>query len=136
MDKNIIDKVKQSYGRALSSPHFWDSFYKNFLESSDQVALMFKNTDFTKQKELIKSSITFVLMYAQDENASFAKNKLEEVGHIHSRKAINVDPTMYPLWVNSLIKTLSEHDDHWNHDLEMAWRKAVSPAILLLSRLY
>lgn len=130
-----LEHVNQSYGRCSISPAFFDSFYDIFLASSPKLAPMFANTDFTKQKALLKSSISFVIMYAKDQNGAFAKGKLTSIGEIHDTKHRNVSPDMYPLWIDSLIAAIKKHDPQFSPALEKDWREVIKPGIdLLISR--
>lgn len=127
-----VNRVNLSYGRCSMKPEFFDTFYDIFLKSSDAIAAMFKNTDFTKQKALLKSGIAFTLMYAKDEKAAFAKMKLDHIGDIHKRGHRDVPPNMYPLWIDSLMKSVKQHDPEFSPALEQDWRTTIKPAIDLL----
>jgi hemoglobin-like flavoprotein len=128
--------VNQSYGRCTADPLFFDSFYENFMKSSPAIAAMFKNTDFKKQKEMLRSTITFVIMYAKDPAGGFVGEKLRHVGNIHSRGKLNVAPNMYPLWIESLLMTVKRHDKQCTPEVERSWRQVLVPAIDLLKSLY
>ena len=49
-------------------------------------------------------------------------NKIPES---HSKKKRTVPPTLYPYWIERLIRTLNEDDDQWTPDLEHNWRKVL-----------
>ena len=57
------DLVQQSYGACCLSPKFFDDFYAAFLASSSEVAGKFVNTDMTKQKQLLRDGISFMIMF-------------------------------------------------------------------------
>lgn len=136
MDQQLVEKVSQSFGRCLGKPNFMDDFYDIFLKSSSRIAPMFANTDFEKQKAILRSTISYVIMHAKDENAAYAKTKLEQVGDIHSRGKINVDPSLYPFWVNSLVAAVKKNDDQFSPELEDAWKQVVTPALDMLKAKY
>ncbi|MBN67197.1 MAG: globin [Rickettsiales bacterium] len=131
-----IEQVKQSYGRCLGQDDFWGRFYEYLLKSSPKIAEKFANTDFEKQKVLVKNSLNFVIMYADDPTGRFAKGKLEHVGDIHSHNNIDIPPNMYPLWIDSLINTVRDYDPKFTPELEKEWRAVVNPAIELLKSRY
>lgn len=137
VSESSIAAVQQSYGRCCLQVDFWDRFYDTFLKSSPEIAEKFKNTDFTKQKEIIKTSLNFVIMFAKDENNSFAKTKLESVGDIHSRGRVNIAPTMYKLWIDSLLATIAHYEgEKFTPELQQSWREILHPAIELLKSRY
>ena len=127
-----VTNVNLSYGRCSMSPGFFDTFYDIFLKSSPIIAPMFANTDFSKQKSLLKGGITFVLMYAKDPAAAFPKGKLEAIGDIHNRARVNVAPNMYPFWIDSLMQAVKQHDKDYTPELEKQWRAVIKPAIDLM----
>ncbi len=127
--------VMQSYGRCCMVPSFFDDFYQTFLASHPDLPPMFANTDFSKQKSLLKAGINFAIMFGQDQSA-FAKNKLEQVGDIHSKERFNIKPSLYPFWVDSLIATIKKHDKKFSNEVENAWRQALQPAIDVLISKY
>jgi hemoglobin-like flavoprotein len=129
---DAINHVNLSYGRCSMSPGFFDSFYDIFLKSSPDVAPMFANTDFSKQKVLIKSGISFVIMYAKDQQGAFAKAKLDFIGEVHDHVHRNVKANMYPLWIDSLLKAVQKHDPEYTPQLDKEWREVIKPAIDLL----
>lgn len=136
VDSEIMTAVKQSYGRCLVNTQFFDTFYDIFLKSSDKIPPMFKNTDFEKQKAVLRSTVTFVIMHAADTNAAFAKDKLQYVGDIHSRGKLNVAPELYPLWETSLMETIKQYDPEYTPELEKKWHQVLTPAIELLKSRY
>ena len=74
-------------------------------------------------------------MHAQYGEGSTAAPKLQRVGEIHSRTMVNVEPTLYPLWVQALVDAVKVFDDKFDANLEADWGIAVRPAVdLLISR--
>lgn len=137
VESALVDRVMQSFGRCTTSKDFFDRFYAAFLASSPEIAVMFKNTDMGKQKQLLNASLNFVLMYAKNPDGAFTRDKLEQIGQIHDRSHVNVRPNMYPLWVESLLKTVKETEgSRFDAGLEQAWRKTLAPAIDLLKSKY
>lgn len=136
VDASLVNLAKASYGRCLMKPSFWDDFYDVFLASSDKISKMFANTDMAKQKVVLKGSLNFAMTYAADESNAFAKNKLEQVGGVHSKENVNVAPSMYTLWVESLVKAVEKNDSEYTAEVGDAWRKVVTPTIELLKTKY
>lgn len=90
-----------------------------------------------RQKEILRGSLSFVLMYAKDENAGFAKGKLTDVGKVHSRANHDIKPAEYELWIKSLLLTVKHFEGtNYSPDLEKAWREVLAPAIKLMQSQY
>lgn len=126
---NAVDSngLTQSYGRCIANQAFLDRFYERFTTKSPVIADMFQNTDMAAQKKLLRSGISFLTQFAR--GSEFAGMKIDALGKSHSRSEINVDPSLYPLWVSALIETLAEFDTDWSPELEVAWRDAVQKGI-------
>ena len=130
-----LPSVGRSYGRCIVEERFLVAFYDNLFNASPLVAQAFTGTSVARRQELLKDSVSFVLMYAKYGDGSSAAQKLQRVGEIHSRTMANVEPTLYPLWVQALIDAVKAFDDKFDANLEADWRIAVRPAIdLLISR--
>tara|TARA_B100000287_G_C20060707_1_gene554288 strand:- start:24 stop:452 length:429 start_codon:yes stop_codon:yes gene_type:complete len=136
VDTTSVNSISQSYGRCINQPKFFDTFYKKILDSNPKIAPMFSNTDFEKQKDLLRKSIIYVITYADKPNSHFAQQKLFEVGTIHSISNINVPPELYPYWSKSLIDTIAEFDPQFSLELEQQWYLVVEPALDLLASKY
>lgn len=131
-----IESVRNSFGRCCMQEAFWDAFYGHFTRSSPEIGQMFRDTDLEKQKILLRESINFVIMYAKNPESGLAKNKIEQVGGIHSRGKINVRPELYPLWENSLMNTIKEFDPQFDPKLEKNWHNVLKPALDRMISLY
>ncbi len=129
-----VDEVRQSYGRALRGGAFLDDFYKEFLASSPEIKPMFAKTDFTKQKELLREGVSFLLMFCQD--MPLAKVKIERLGTSHNRSHLNIRPDMYRFWIDSLMKTLKKHDPQFSEALDVQWRQVLNKGIEAMKSAY
>ncbi len=131
-----VKLVEASFGRCCLCKDFFDHFYNVFLGSSSQLKDMFAKTDFDKQKKLLKNSINYVLMYAKD-RGGISKSALDKVGVVHDRSHVNIKPNMYPLWTESLMKTIQHFEGpNFTQELNTAWREVIKPAIELLKSMY
>lgn len=134
IEPELIERVNLSYGRCIASPDFFTDFYNEFLQSSPEIKPHFANTNMDKQKALLRDGITCVIIYskAADKLNSFAKDKLERIGKIHSHGQHNIEPRLYPLWTKSLLNTIRKHDKQFSPQLEQDWKKIIEPAVSLL----
>ena len=126
-------KVAQdSYARCCAAPDFFKTFYRLFLESSPVIPVMFSDTDFERQERLVKHGIGLLLIYAKRNNSAL----LKRVAKRHSRQHLDVEPSLYPLFVDSLIKAVKLHDPSYDSDVGAAWRAAVAPGIQFMMEKY
>ena len=66
MDEQLIAIFDQSLRRCDNDPKFLDTFYERFLASSPKVQEKFANTDFAKQKRLLRASFYLILLASED----------------------------------------------------------------------
>lgn len=132
-----LKSVQDCYGRCCAQAGFWDKFYEIFLKSSPDIAEKFKNTDMKRQKEILRGSLSFVLMYAKDPNAAFPKGKLTDVGKVHAKSKHNIAPNQYEFWTKSLMATIKHFEGNaFTPEHEKAWREVLAPAIKLMQDQY
>ena len=122
-----IDVVTHSYGRACLNPHLIDRFYEVFLSSHPEIKPLFRHTDFTKQKQLLKTSVIMLLAHLEGKSA-WTEN-LIQLAKRHSKKELNIHPSLYQYWIDSLITAVKEHDPQWTPDLERAWQKVLRAGV-------
>jgi hemoglobin-like flavoprotein len=113
---------------------FFDSFYANLVDQETEIAQMFAETDMQKQNELIEEGIGYLIAFAEGD--SLAEAKIRELGKSHSRGFLNVRPEFYPLWAESLMKAIHEHDPEQTPELDGRWRTAITPGIALMVSIY
>jgi hemoglobin-like flavoprotein len=124
--------AQDSYARCCNAPGFFDAFYRNLLGSSPDIPQMFAKTDFERQHKLLQHSLGVLLIYAKRHNPAL----LERVATRHSRKDMNVDPSLYPFFVESLIAAVRECDPESSAEVEKAWRVAMEPGIEFMKGKY
>jgi len=132
MRADHLTTAQDSYARCCDLPGFFDAFYQNFLGSSPEIPPMFAKTNFERQHKLLQHSLGVLLIYAKRNNPAL----LERVAVRHSRKDVDVDPSLYPFFVESLIKTLREYDPKFGPEVEEAWRAAIEPGIEFIKAKY
>ena len=73
-------------------------------------------------------------MLASDKNTE-ASDYLERIAIRHNHKQLDIKPEFYILWLDSMIKAVSEFDPQFNNEVEQAWRRFMQPAIeFMMSR--
>ncbi|MDH4121870.1 MAG: globin [Deltaproteobacteria bacterium] len=126
--------VSTSFGRCLMKPDFFDRFYDIFLASTPTVKEKFKNTDFSKQKQLLRQGLSASLLYAQGSGS--AKFLVDNLRKTHAKDRLDIHPSMYPFWVDSLIKTVAESDPKFSPELEKEWRQTIAQVVDYISAGY
>jgi hemoglobin-like flavoprotein len=123
--------AQESYARCQRAPRFFPSFYEHLLECDPAVPPMFAKTEFPKQYKLLQHGLGLLLSYGNRRDDAL----LDRIAARHSASAVNVSPSMYPLFVESLLATVREHDPRCSAETEAAWREAVRPGIeFMMSR--
>ena len=105
---------------------FFEMFYSNFLSQSDEIAALFKNTDWPHQIRLIRKALHSAIIFAQNHEISPAKKHMEAIAYSHSREYMNIKPEYYPMWLEAMLRTLKERDPYFSPELEKAWREVLT----------
>jgi hemoglobin-like flavoprotein len=138
MDRDRAQLVQQSLGRCLLNralgKGFLDAFYDEFLASDRRVGRMFAGTDLAKQKDLLKQGISMLIMYSW--GFGLARTSVEQLAVKHDRAHLGVEPAMYGLWVESLLRCVQKYDPKYNDDLGKAWKEALEPGISAMKQAY
>ncbi len=129
-----VEAVQLSFGRCCMKKDFIETFYKLFLDSRPEIRNMFKNTDFTKQRKLLVDGLNMMISCAMGQ--SFSASYLEQLAEKHSRRMLNVDPSLYQYWLDSLIKAVETHDPKYTPELGQAWRTHLSRGIEIMKSKY
>lgn len=127
-----VEKVYLSYGRCCQADGFFRDFYAFFMSKSDDVRAMFNDTDMAEQRRLLRSGLTWLIMYARG-GSDF---KLRQLGETHSRKGYGIRPEWYDLWVEALLEAVREHDPELTPSLEAQWRKTLQPGVDMIRGAY
>lgn len=125
--ESSIQIVERSFGQCCTSPKFFDDFYDNFLSSSAEIKNMFAGTDMKKQKTLLRGGLSHLLMGYQGK--PFSQKKLDTIGKSHSRHGMGIKPSLYPLWVKALMRTVSSHDPEFDAGVQKAWNEVLNQGI-------
>lgn len=122
-----MDAIKESFDRCDEAGEFADTFYDIFMSKSGEVKLAFKNTDFSKQKKLLRATVE--VLVSNEFNNPRTKKILENIAKTHNRTGYNIEARFYKLWLDSLCETIARHDPAFSDDLEMIWRNTMQESI-------
>lgn len=132
--ERITDEFERSLARCLGGGDFFGAFYERFLSSSDQVRLKFSGTDFGKQKLVLQRSL--YLMARSSLGIDEGLDHLEAIARSHSRRHLDIPPSLYELWLESLVLTAKEFDPEFSLDVERVWLGALRPGIDRMVEVY
>ena len=138
MEPEKIQAVQQSLGRCLLNKargkDFLDAFYDEFLAADPRIKPMFAKTDMAKQKSLLRQGLTMLVMYSG--GVGLAQNTVRQLAVKHDHEHLNIPPSMYPLWVDSLLRCVKLHDPKYTDELGGWWREAVQIGIEVMKKAY
>lgn len=129
-----LDEVTASYHRCRASDGFLDTFYDRFLAKSPDVAEKFRNTDFSRQKLMLRESLLSMLTF--NLGSEEARQDLLRLAERHSRRGVDIPPHMYDLWLDALCEAVAEHDPEYTRELGDLWRASMRAGIDLLVSKY
>ncbi|MFD1215880.1 MULTISPECIES: globin [Microbulbifer] len=132
MNRVDSDVVFQSYGRCCNSEQFFIDFYDHFMGSSEEIRALFRNTDMSAQRHLLRNGIMQLVLHAR----GMSDTKLKALGESHSRSGYNIRPEWYDLWLSALLTTLRQHDPEFDDSVSQAWQRAIGPGIDCIRRAY
>jgi hemoglobin-like flavoprotein len=116
-----------SISRCVAAGDFVRAFYERFLAASPEVARLFENTDFAKQHAVLKNSLYSMALFAIGLPEGVAH--LERIAQRHSRRGLDIPPSLYALWLDTLLQTAREFDSKFDPDIEQAWRSLLGAGI-------
>ncbi len=134
MNDQEIQEVRESFGRCTLKGDLIDRFYEIFLESHPDIKPRFANTDFTKQKELLRKGINIAILFGNDK--VLGRKGIEKLRESHKRTKLNVSPSLYIYWKKSLLQAVSEYDYQYNRELETTWEKLIEKTITYIAEGY
>jgi hypothetical protein len=62
-------------------------------------------------------------------NTLKADETMENIALLHGSSKLNILDGMYDIWLDSLIKTVSESDPKFDAQIEASWRTIMAPGI-------
>jgi len=130
VDGEIIIRFRTSLERCLARADFLESFYARFLGSSEEVRAKFANTDFSKQRRILRGSL--FLMSRAAMGLEDGQEHLAAVAKTHSKDHLNIPARHYDLWLEALIETAREYEKSFDAELEHSWRRVLGLAVSIV----
>jgi hemoglobin-like flavoprotein len=126
-------EVMESFNR-VRHKGLAEKFYETLLGADPRIKVMFKNTNFERQRELFVHGVLMLIEYANGK--ALGEMAIKRLGELHSRRKMNVPPDLYPIWVNCLVETLAKLDPKFSPTLERQWREILQKGIDVMIRVY
>ena len=123
MSQTQVQLAEASYHRCAESEAFYNRLYHHLLASHPRIAPMFASTEFERQHRLLKHALGLLIIYAKRANPAL----LDRIADRHVEVGVTDD--LYPLFVESLVRTVAEHDPEYTQALGDAWRVALEPGL-------
>lgn len=124
--------LSRSYGRCLLDPLFLDRFYDRFIASSPAVAGRFAKTDMGRQKSMMRSSLSMLVMF--DKGRPIARPSLDQLRLSHGPGNYAIQLELYDRWLECLLESVRESDSQLTPELEERWREAMRKGIAYMTR--
>lgn len=131
-----IQRVIASYTRTCLNDTFFVAFYDHFLAQSDEIAIMFRHTDWSRQLHLIKQAVRSAILYAKEPDMPIVHQFMERIAYSHSAEHRNVRPELYSFWLDSIVSTIRTHDPEYTPTLDKDWADVLMPAIRFITSHY
>lgn len=126
---DILELYNNSYERITTNAEgFFADFYRNFFNKSDSIRALFHNVDMVKQGEIVQDSFHYLLSFYNTKQVS---DYLINLCHHHKNELV-IAESLYDLWLDALLETVSHHDPHYDRETELAWRVVLAPGITLM----
>jgi hemoglobin-like flavoprotein len=129
-----LERFHDSLTRCLSVAGFLQSFYDRFLNSSPEIAVRFRHTDFVKQQRILQASLHMTILAAH--GAPEAEAHLRRLATRHSRHELDIPAPLYRVWLDCLIETVRATDPRFEPELDGIWREMMEPGIKLMIAAY
>jgi hemoglobin-like flavoprotein len=124
--------AQQSYSRCLRAPGFLPRVYELLLASDPAIPPYFTATEFPRQHKLLQHGLGLLLSFAKRPDPAL----LDRIAARHSSAGLDVPPSLYPLFVESLLGAVREHDPRFDGETEEAWRETLRPGLEFMQSRY
>ena len=105
------------------SEEFADYFYEILRQTQSDFGMAFRNTDLSKQKEMLREGMSQILALSTDTES--LRRYLFELGIRHA--SYEVTEQHYPVVREVLLKSIKHiHQSEWNQEYEQLWQVLIS----------
>jgi hemoglobin-like flavoprotein len=129
MSEDQVAVFLASLKRCRARPEFFEEFYADFIDSSDEIREKFKDTDFHRQARVLEDSLYVLANAAQGRPGSPAWGDFPRIAERHSHKDLDIRPELYDLWLACLLESVRHNDREFTPEVEAAWRSTLGMGI-------
>jgi hemoglobin-like flavoprotein len=126
--------ARASFTRCCEAGEFFPDFYRNFFRACPEAAPLFAKTNFDRQYRLLQHAIGLLLAFSNQPHTE--PTILTRVAERHSRRDLAIHPRLHGPFLESLIKTIQEHDPQFTAVTEDAWRRTIAPGFAYMQSRY
>jgi hemoglobin-like flavoprotein len=131
MTPDAVSLTKASYARCLGSPEFLTAFYQQFFADCPDARPLFAHTEFSRQTRLLQHAIGLLIAFAHQPAED--PPVLARLAEKHGSAGLDINRSWYPVFLESLIRTVSRHDPQFTPLIGSAWRETLSPGIAYMA---
>lgn len=128
-----VSEVIESYQRCLAVSGFFDRFYALLFEADPAISPMFAETDFDRQRVMIRKGITSLIMHGAGMGGA-AGRVLDEVADSHGKEGLHLPSPLFGLWLDVMLKTVGLTDPRATPGLLDKWRRVLRPGVERIRR--
>lgn len=125
MNETDLALFLDSFERCVQNEQFLKVFYEIFLGSAEDIPAFFMNTDFARQRRILKSSLYEMITVSAKRTAD--PSVLSVLTQRH--RELKIQPHHYDLWLQSFISAVAECDPHFNSEIAQVWHAAFHAGI-------
>jgi hemoglobin-like flavoprotein len=134
MEEAELELFHDSLSRCSCNPRFLECFYDLLLAASPEVRHKFRQTDFLRQRRILRSSLYLIMLAADGHTEGQAH--LERIAARHSKADLDIAPPLYDLWLDCLIQAVKQYDPYCTAEMERAWRRMMERGIAVMKSRY
>lgn len=132
--EQAADTFKSSLARCREAGDFVGAFYDRFIGSSEVAQEKFAETDLTVQTKMLETSLHMMVRACL--GMAQGLEHLESVARSHSKRHLDIAPSLYEHWLETLIATAREFDGQFSESVERAWRQSLEQGIARMVEVY
>jgi hemoglobin-like flavoprotein len=114
--------------RRCAGDAFFQAFYRRLLSVDAATRDKFAQTDFSRQNKVLQHGLGLLFTYAKHGNPAL----LDRIATRHDQRDLDIAPSYYPHFVESLLHSVREFDPQLSPEVEDAWKRSMAPGIAFI----
>ncbi|WP_448212919.1 globin [Colwellia sp. MEBiC06753] len=128
-----VDNVFDSFERLnAQGTVFYDRFYQEFIASDPRIGRYFSSTNLTQLERMVSKTLTHAVLYTCNPASQTAPENLVRL--IEDHKEMRIEPALFDIWQDSLLKCIHKYDPEINDDLLEEWNICLTRLVNLFKR--